>query len=102
MNLEDYIKDLAPELQEKARACSSIDELIALAKEAGVPVPDEALEAVAGGTVVGSGTCFKKKCPKCGGTRIGYQYEIIQYYEVYHYSCAQCGYEWTEKIFIDV
>ena len=29
----DYIKDLAPELQEKARACGSTEELLALAKE---------------------------------------------------------------------
>ena len=49
MNLEDLIKDLDPELQEKARACGSAEELIALAKEAKVPVPDEALEAIAGG-----------------------------------------------------
>ena len=33
MNLEDCIKDLSPELQEKARACGSVEELVALAKE---------------------------------------------------------------------
>ena len=37
MNLEGYIKDLVPGLQEKARACGSAEELLALAKEAKVP-----------------------------------------------------------------
>ena len=49
INIEEYIKDLSPELQEKARACTSIDELLKLAKDNNVPLPDEALEAVAGG-----------------------------------------------------
>ncbi len=32
MNLEDFIKNLPPELQEKARACGSASELLALAR----------------------------------------------------------------------
>ena len=55
MNLEDYIKNLSPELQEKARACGSAEELLALAKEAKVPLPDEALAAIAGGDDVDGG-----------------------------------------------
>ena len=49
MSFEDYIKDLSSDLQEKARACGSFDELLALAKENKVPLPDEALAAIAGG-----------------------------------------------------
>ena len=49
INIEEYIKDLSPELQEKARACTSTDELLKLAQENKIPLPDEALEAVAGG-----------------------------------------------------
>ena len=49
INIEEYIKDLSPELQEQARSCSSIDELLKLAKENKIPLPDDALEAVAGG-----------------------------------------------------
>ena len=94
MSLEDYIKDLDPELQEKARACGSAEELVALAKEAKVPLPDEALAAIAGGEEVASGTCFKLKCPKCGCTRIGYQEEYTQHYRHVHYDCTGCGYEW--------
>ncbi len=42
-------KDLAPEQQEKARACNTPEELLALAKEEGIELTDEQLEAVAGG-----------------------------------------------------
>ena len=48
-NLEEYIKDLSPELQEKARACKTKDELLELAAENDLEIPEEALEAVAGG-----------------------------------------------------
>lgn len=49
INIDEYIKDLSPELQEKAKACSSVNELLELARENKVPLPDDALEAVAGG-----------------------------------------------------
>ncbi len=42
-------KDLTPEQREKARACKSIEELIALAKQEGYELNDDELEAVAGG-----------------------------------------------------
>jgi hypothetical protein len=46
MNFED----LSPELQEKARACKSKEELSELAASVGVHLSDDELEAVAGGT----------------------------------------------------
>ena len=58
ISIEEYIKDLSPELQEKARACRTTDELIKLAEENKVPIPDKALEAIAGGGY--------KECPKGG------------------------------------
>ena len=66
VDIESYIKDLSPELQEKAHACGSVEELLALAKEAKIPVPDEALVAVAGGDDVDVGSCGPDCCPKCG------------------------------------
>ena len=51
MNVESYIKDLDPELQEKARACDSAQELLALATRRllpslveKVPIPGTAQE----------------------------------------------------------
>lgn len=45
--------DLSPEMREKVQACKSSDELLALAKEEGVELSEEDLEAVSGGW----GTC---------------------------------------------
>ena len=58
-NVEDYIKDLAPELQEKARQCKNMDELMELAGEEGVELSDEALANVSGGC--GSSSSCKHK-----------------------------------------
>ena len=41
--------DISPELREKAKACTSPEELIELAKEQGYKLSDQDLEAVAGG-----------------------------------------------------
>ena len=78
MNVESYIKDLSPELQEKARACDSVQELLALAKEAKVPLPDEVLAAIAGGEDSDSGNCtgimhaatFRSSGPMMSASRV--------------------------------
>ncbi|MBR2834410.1 MAG: hypothetical protein IKE43_01655 [Coriobacteriales bacterium] len=40
--------DLTPEQIEKAKACKSVEELINLAKEEGLELSDEQLEAISG------------------------------------------------------
>ena len=52
-------EDLSPELQEKARACKSIEELSELAAAVGVRLTDDELEAIVGGAC-------KKDCSKHG------------------------------------
>ena len=42
-------ESLSPDLQSKVRACKTPEEILALAKEEGYELSDEALEAVAGG-----------------------------------------------------
>lgn len=63
-------KDFSPELMEKARACRTSEELFELAKEQGVEIPDEELDAIAGG-----GWCDTHEwgCPadKCGVYGVG-------------------------------
>lgn len=41
--------DISPELREKAKACTSPEELIALAKREGYKLSDQDLESVSGG-----------------------------------------------------
>ena len=46
---ENYIKDLSPELQEKARQCKTNEELNAFLAENDIELPEDALEMVSGG-----------------------------------------------------
>lgn len=43
------INSLTPEQMEKAKACTTAEELVALAKKEGIELTDEQLEAIAGG-----------------------------------------------------
>lgn len=47
MDLENI--DISPELREKARACKTFEEVLALAKAEGYKLSETELEAVAGG-----------------------------------------------------
>ena len=89
MGIENYIKELAPDQQEKASACDSVEELLALAKDAKVPVPDEALEAIAGGDDDEADNCMHPKCPQCGSMNV----EPINVKTAY-WHCNDCGYDW--------
>ena len=92
MYLEDYIRDLPPEVQEKARACRSLDELLALAEEQGVPVPDDKLETVAGGKKRRPKGCGEITCPKCGSTSLKELGRVdMGSCVAYHLQCKNCG-----------
>jgi len=70
-DLEKYIADLPPELQEKARQCKDMDELNKLLAENDVELSEDALEAVAGGCTdpdLSTGDRTRYTCPECGFT----------------------------------
>ena len=49
INMEEYISQFPEELQEEARKCATPQELLDFAGKHKLPLPDEALDAVAGG-----------------------------------------------------
>lgn len=69
--LEKYIGELSPELQEKARHCKDMKELNDLLAEKDVELSEEALQAVSGGCSLSS-NCYDQgditpaTCPSCG------------------------------------
>ena len=88
-NLEEYIKDLSPEQQEKARACKTKDELLQLAADEDMEIPMEALEGVAGG-------CGHE----CNADRVLETYRIVAPYPIIKgircpmvtkRACSECG-----------
>ena len=59
MNLED----LSPELKERALACKTPEDVLALAKQEGYDLSDEELEAVSGGGWLCNGNCSEVDGP---------------------------------------
>lgn len=43
------LDDLSPELREKAKACTTSEEILSLAKEEGIELSENDLEAISGG-----------------------------------------------------
>ena len=69
-NYEKYIKDLSPELQEKARACKTKEELNAFLAENEIELPEDALKMVSGGCSASNkkldqGDLVNEYCPEC-------------------------------------
>ena len=75
---KEYLKNLSPELQEKARDINTQEELMEFLSDNDVELPEDALDAVSGGCGGGSessnenpsATVFKGECPDCGGDLI--------------------------------
>ena len=64
---KDLLKGLTEEQITKVKACKNQEELLALAKQEGIELTDEQLEAVNGG-ICTSTPDFT--CPKCGSKKI--------------------------------
>ena len=87
---EELLKGLTEEQIAKVKACKNQEELLKLAKEEGIKLTDEQLEAVSGG-------CFTRGgCPKCGSENITEKYHDGGYSgEYYTCKCKKCGYSWN-------
>lgn len=51
VDIENFIKDLTPEQQEEASACTTVDELISYAKTEGINLEGRDLDAISGGII---------------------------------------------------
>lgn len=83
MMKEELLKGLNDEQIAKVKACKNQEEILKLAKEEGIELTDDQLEAVSGGFCSTS----TRKCPKCGGTYFdwGESNHLRRYY------CNKCG-----------
>ncbi|SEF78271.1 hypothetical protein SAMN04487934_103124 [Eubacterium ruminantium] len=89
MNIESFIKDLSPELQEKARACKTTEELLKLADDNDIEISREALDTVSGGSICGS-----EDCPNGGKhewEEISREYDTMGKCYIVKCRCKKCG-----------
>ena len=88
---KELLKGLTDEQLAKVQACKNHEELMKLAKEEGIELSEEQLEAVAGGGVCSSLT---RTCPECG-----------EYFDIYSYGnrweCRECGCWWNDDHIIE-
>ena len=64
MDNESYIKDMSPEQQEEASACTTVDELISYDKTEGINLGESDLNAISGGIIPEADQ--RIRCPECG------------------------------------
>ena len=87
---KELLKGLTEEQIAKVKACKNNDELLKLAKEEGIELTDDQLEAVSGGVC----TASLPKCPVCGSNEF-----VTEEYQggSYHYCCTRCQEYWRER-----
>ena len=84
---DDLFKGLTDEQIAKAKACKNSDEILELAKNEGIELNDEQLEAVSGGC--GTPTPLSQwKCPEC-------RKKAIIWLGGDNYKCDACGFRFT-------
>ena len=87
---EEMIKDLSPELQEKAKNCTSFEELSELLADNDIEMPEDALEMVSGGNACDTAVEKKKPCPLCG-------YSPVSVLFTGNFKCDSCGCIFDDK-----
>ena len=91
----EILKGLTEEQIAKVKACKSHDELLQLAKEEGVELTQEQLEAVNGGICTSTPTFV---CPDCGSKDVSYYYNENSIACWYSVTCKKCGRHWLHNV----
>ena len=94
---KELLEGLTPEQIEKASQCKSSEELLAAAKEEGVELNEEQLNAVSGGVCENVPNTKNGVCPICQGHAAGEFVETTPGDGKYHFVCQHCGHNWIEK-----
>jgi len=87
---QELLKGLTEEQIAKVKACKNQEEVLKIAKEEGIELTDEQLEAVSGG-----GAICATVCPNCGYSNINHIEWLDQQTHVYwrKKKCRYCDYE---------
>ena len=87
---EELLKGLSEEQIEKVKACKDHSDLLQLAKDEGVELNDEQLNAVSGGCT--NVEDKQPQCPNCGSTNTTFDGTAFRGTQTeYWYRCGNCG-----------
>ena len=89
---QELLKGLTEEQIAKARTCNNTDEILALAKQEGLELTSEQLEAVNGGACSNTDNC--PPCPSCGSTNVKLRQSSNA---LKKYKCNDCGKEFQTE-----
>ena len=89
---EELLKGLTEAQIEKLKACKNQEEVLALAKEEGIELTDEQLEAVSGGCSMPEPKPIV--CPQCGKSEYDEKTYTDGIYSITSYTCRRCGRIW--------
>ena len=92
---QDLLKGLTEEQIAKVKACKNQEELLKYAKEEGIQLTDEQLEAVSGGICTSTP---EFKCPKCGSKNVETKHAENSIAEWYKNTCKNCGFYWNVNV----
>lgn len=97
---EELLKGLTDEQIAKIKACKNTQEVLELAKEEGIELNDEQLEAVSGGC--GTASTKSIKCPVCRSKDHTHEDVYHEGIKFISFHCRQCGCHWefTEKDYL--
>ena len=85
---EELLKGLSEEQIAKVKECKSQEELLKLAKEEGIELSEEQLDAVSGGVC----TYIGPHCPVCDSDDIDWVEKSFES----EYTCRKCGHFWKQ------
>jgi transposase-like protein len=88
---KELLEGLSEQQIAKIKECKNQEELLALAKQEGIQLTDEQLEAVSGGICTSTPTFV---CPQCGSSNIKTKYNENSIAEWWNNTCQDCGKVW--------
>ena len=92
MNKQELLKGLSKEQIAKVKNCHNQEELLKIAKQEGIELSDEQLEAVNGGWCTSTPDF---ECPVCGSKKVKSKYCESNMATWWSNTCEGCGHHWT-------
>ena len=87
---KELLNGLTEEQIAKVKTCKNQEELLKIAKEEGIELTDEQLNAVSGG---GFNCSPSVSCPKCGSNDVDEEYISSLTRVYYRCTCKKCGHK---------